>query len=244
MSSWKVRRGWVRVLLFGIGVCSIRFRQIFSAIIMGNRPMMRETGSRETERPVLLMIAGPNGSGKSSILRHSRMVARLDRIVNPDNYARSIQGIPDETERYIMAMTQCAELRNQLLTDRISFGFETVASTQEKMDFVKRAISSGYEFEFLFMNAGSPEICIERIRQRVAMGGHDVPEEKVRSRYEKTMGYLPEYLQLADSAMVFDNSGDDAVLMAYKRGGAVIITEEGLQTRWVRTYLNQFIDRI
>lgn len=76
------------------------------------------------------------------------------------------------------------------------------------------------------------------------MGGHDVPEEKVRSRYEKTMGYLPEYLQFADSAMVFDNSGDDAVLMAYKRGGAVIITEKGLQTRWVRTYLDQFIDRI
>jgi predicted ABC-type ATPase len=137
-------------------------------------------------------------------------------------------------------MEACRSLREELLEEGISFGFETVASTQEKLDFVKKAKQRGYEILLLFVTAGSPEKCCERIRQRVAAGGHVVPREKVFSRYQRTLTYLPEYIELADRAEIFDNS-DALVRVCSKTDGKVTITPEGSSLEWVRRYLSRYI---
>ena len=121
------------------------------------------------------MFAGPNGSGKSSLITSSNLDFEVNPIINPDNYAKNLTNISDEYERYSIAMTKCALLREELLEKRVSFGFETVASRQGKLDFVKRTIDYGYCFELMFINAGSPEKCYERIQSCVKRGGHDVP---------------------------------------------------------------------
>ncbi len=92
----------------------------------------------------LLVIAGPNGSGKSSLVHSARLSISLDKIINPDNYARGLSGdIADPVERYKISMDSCEVLCERLLSQGISFGFETVASRQDKLDFVKRAKDSG-----------------------------------------------------------------------------------------------------
>lgn len=188
----------------------------------------------------LLVIAGPNGSGKSSLVTSAKLAIAEDKIINPDNYARGMTDIDDEVKRYQIAMEACRSLREELLKEGISFGFETVASTQEKLDFVKKAKQRGYEILLLFVTAGSPEKCCERIRQRVAAGGHDVPREKVFSRYARTLTYLPEYIELADRAEVFDNS-DALVRVCSKTDGKVTITPEGSSLEWVRRYLSRYV---
>lgn len=189
----------------------------------------------------LIVIAGPNGSGKSSIVSECKIDIETGTIINPDNYARSIPGVAEEEKRYILAMEACETLRRQLLENDISFGFETVASRRDKLDFVKEAKKRGYFIDLIFVNAGSPEKCYERIENRVSMGGHGVPKEKVFQRYERVMGYLSEYLGVADHAVLLDNSGEHPMVVASKEDGIISITANGKKCEWVKKYLSSFI---
>lgn len=70
----------------------------------------------ELSSKILLVVAGPNGSGKSSLVHSTRLNISLDKIINPDNYARGLaDDIPDVKERYLVAMRSCEMLRNTLL---------------------------------------------------------------------------------------------------------------------------------
>lgn len=186
----------------------------------------------------LLVIAGPNGSGKSSLVHDTELSISMDSIINPDNYARGLSdSIGDLSERYRVAMELCTSLRNRLLEEGTSFGFETVASREDKLEFVRRAKEKGYYIDFIFVTAGTPEICYKRVQERVRLGGHDVPKDKVFARFERTMNFLWDYLQLSDHADVWDNSGHGLVLMLTKSEGRYEITAEGRNTDWVRVYL-------
>lgn len=189
----------------------------------------------------LLIIAGPNGSGKSSLITSTLLDLVEDKIINPDNYARGMTDVADETDRYRIAMDMCKTLREDLLQRGISFGFETVASREDKLEFAERAKSLGYEIRLLFVTTGDPEICCRRIDQRVAAGGHDVPRDKVYSRFERTMGFLPAYIKLADRAEVYDNSGNGLVSILTKRDGRIMMSDDALKFDWVKKYLSEFL---
>jgi len=186
----------------------------------------------------LLVVAGPNGSGKSSIVTSSGIARDYgENIINPDNYAKGISDIEDHTERYVFAMKQCELLRNALLEHRVSFGFETVASTQEKIDFVKKAAMAGYKVEFLFIALESAELCYQRVQNRVKKGGHDVERTKVFSRYERAMNYLKEYIKIADTAYVFDNSGEAPALVFSKKDEKMKIMKDPSDIPWVERHI-------
>lgn len=151
-------------------------------------------------------------------------------------------GDESEYEKYRFAMDMCKVYREELLQGGKSFGFETVASREDKLQFAKKAKSLGYYIMLLFVTAGSPEQCCNRIAQRVAAGGHDVPRDKVFSRYERTMAFLPEYIELADHAEVFDNSGDGLVLVLSKKDGRITVFEEASKFEWVGKYLQNYLE--
>ena len=185
----------------------------------------------------LLVIAGPNGSGKSSLVHDTKLSVDMDTIINPDNDARGLcDKIADPVERYKVAMNVCDSLRNRLLEEGVSFGFETVASKRDKLEFVKKAKDKGYYIDFIFVSAGTPERCYERVQERVRQGGHDVPKEKVFARYRRTMGLLWEYLEVSDHADVWDNSGDGLVLLLTKSDGGYDVTDEGNDSEWLKKY--------
>ena len=175
--------------------------------------------------PELYVVAGPNGSGKSSSITASGLDRKCPFLVNPDNFSRCLRDVEDETEGYVAAIKFYERLRHLLLEFEMDFGFETVGSTREKIEFISEAKERGYSISLLFVCAGSPETCIERIGDRVRNGGHDVPEDKVRSRYERVLALLPEYIRLADDAAVFDNS-DRPRLVLSKRDGVLELSAE------------------
>ncbi|QBG48149.1 hypothetical protein EGM51_12360 [Verrucomicrobia bacterium S94] len=78
-------------------------------------------------------------------------------------------------------------LRHQLLKTGETFSFETVFSHPSKMDFMKKAADAEYRTYLYFAAVSSPEISVDRVRQRVMLGGHDVPEDRIRSRYIRTL---------------------------------------------------------
>lgn len=190
-----------------------------------------------SERKVLAVI-GPNGSGKSSIVISSGIAKNYgENIINPDNYAKGVSDIDDVKEKYIFAMKQCELLRNSLLDHGVSFGFETVGSTQEKIDFLKKAASKGYKIEVLFVATESAELCAHRVMKRVKRGGHDVERTKIFSRYKRTMSYLKDYIEVADTASVYDNSGEFPVLVFTKSNGKMQIIKEPSDIPWVEKYI-------
>ena len=128
--------------------------------------------------PVQTVNTGPNGSVKSSSITASGLDRKCPFLVNPDNFSRCLRDVEDETEGYVAAIKFCERLRHLLLEFEMDFGFETVGSTREKIEFISEAKERGYSISLLFVCAGSPETCIERIGDRVRNGGHDVPEDR------------------------------------------------------------------
>ena len=97
-------------------------------------------------------------------------------------------------------------LRRQLLAQRISFTFETVMSSPDKVRLLEQAQGLGYRTYLYYIATDDPEINISRVRARVNQGGHDVPEDKIVSRYHRSLELLMAAIRHADRAYIFDNS--------------------------------------
>lgn len=108
-------------------------------------------------------------------------------------------------------------LRKKLLTERKKFSFETVFSHPSKLDIMKEAIRAGYKVYLYFVSTESPEINKFRVEARKKKDGHDVPPDKIVSRYFRSLEFLYEASQLAYQAFFFDNSveGQDSAMFAH-----------------------------
>ena len=166
----------------------------------------------QTHRPVLIVIAGPNGSGKttitSKILRHEWLEDAV--YVNPDQVAQDRFGDWNSPEAVMQAARYCEEQREDCLCRGKSLIFETVLSSEGKVDFIRRAHEAGYFIRLFFVSTSHPAINAKRIAQRVMEGGHDVPISKVISRYNKSILNCRRVASVIDRVYVYDNSVDDA----------------------------------
>jgi len=179
--------------------------------------------------PRLVVFAGPNGSGKSTMAEEIR---RIDRSfpslpVNADDIARERHMDPYE------AAIEAEKRRNEALERKESFVVETVLSIPAKIDFLKKAKAFGYIITLIFVTTQDPLINIGRVAERVRMGGHSVPREKTLNRYKRSMKLLPQALDVADTAVVYDNSFDQAVRIAKKTiENEVVIYPQQSPGRW------------
>ena len=162
-------------------------------------------------RPVLIVIAGPNGSGKttitSKILKHEWLEGAV--YINPDDVAQDRFGDWNSPEAVMQAAQYCEEQREQCLHNSQSLIFETVLSSEGKVDFIRRAREAGYFIRLFFVSTNHPSINSSRIAKRVMKGGHDVPIPKIISRYQKSIVNCKRCAALADRVYVYDNSIDD-----------------------------------
>lgn len=105
-------------------------------------------------------------------------------------------------------------IRRKLVQSNQTLTFETVMSSADKTDFFAEAQAAGYRTYLYFVATESPEINLSRVRIRVKAGGHDVPADKIKSRYTRSLELLWAAIQHANRAYIFDNSGDRAELIA------------------------------
>ena len=149
--------------------------------------------------PRLLVFAGPNGSGKSSV---TVKVPVVGLYVNADDIKR-VRGCSD-----LEAAQEAEQIRNLLLAARKDFTFETVLSTERNLELLRQAKQAGYSIMAVFVLTKDPAVNVLRVRQRTAAGGHRVPEEKIRSRYQKSLANLAALVRIADRTCVLDNTGE------------------------------------
>lgn len=128
-------------------------------------------------------------------------------------------------------------IRNKLLANNIKFTFETVMSHPSKIEFLRKAVESGFKTYLYFVSLEDPELNIDRVRARVEMNGHDVPEDKIVSRYYRTMDLLFDALSMVDKAYFFDNSGSKSVFFAKYVASEIEIEEPDKVPQWFYTYI-------
>ena len=170
----------------------------------------------EARAPRLLIFAGPNGSGKSTV---TKKIHPVGLYVNADDIKKMLSCSDLE------AAQKADDIRFRLLDSRKDFTFETVLSSQKKIEFVAEARAAGYQIQIIFVLTKSSAINVERVRNRVKNGGHPVPEDKIVSRFKRSLGNIPALTRLAHRMLVFDNTGECPVLLCEANGEAVTIVE-------------------
>lgn len=105
-------------------------------------------------------------------------------------------------------------LREELLDSGQSFSFETVMSHPSKIDFFARARDAGYRTYLYFIATESPHLNVYRVKTRTTLGGHDVPEDKIKERYTRCLHLVGQALSSAYRAFLFDNSGPESIWLA------------------------------
>ena len=150
-------------------------------------------------KPEVIVFAGPNGSGKSTI---TRMAKTAGRYINADDIKRSTFCTDLE------AAQKAEQLRNQAIEEHTDFTFETVLSTDRNLLLLKHAKEEGYFIRGIYVLTADPFINVARVSARVALGGHDVPKEKILKRYERALHLLPQLVEICDILHIYDNTAE------------------------------------
>lgn len=155
--------------------------------------------------PRLVLIAGPNGSGKST-LTNKLIDSGFDFgvYINPDEIAKELGG--NDALNVRKAQQIAEQRRHELLEAKQSHSFESVMSHQSKIDYLIEAKSKGFHVMLIFVGVDDPKINVARVAERVHSGGHDVPLDKIVSRYLRTMNNLFGAVHASDHALVYDNT--------------------------------------
>ena len=164
------------------------------------------------ERPIFWIIAGPNGSGKSSAYQDASIEDSLRSvwIINPDLLTariREVEGLPLRAAN-LHAVQRIEAWLEASIRAHQTVGVETVLSTGKYRRLVIEAKTRKFEIRLIYVILKSPALNIERVRLRVAKGGHDVLPEKIVARYARSLEQLPWFFAQADKALIFDNSED------------------------------------
>lgn len=151
----------------------------------------------QNRKPMILVLAGPNGSGKSTI---TTFFDKVGKYTNADDIVAAT-GM-DNMEAAILV----DKMRYDSINKKEDFTFETVLSSEYKLNILRKAKAEGYFIKCVFILTTDPQINIARIQSRVASGGHNVDSSKVVGRYYKSINNIKELLEICDIMHVYDNT--------------------------------------
>ncbi len=200
--------------------------------------MPRTSSSDLPDGRWLIVVAGPNGAGKSTFF-DLYLRPRGFRFVNADLIAAGIPGADPAELAYRAAELADIE-RRALIARGDTFVMETVLSDPHgaKLGLLRDAKDAGYHVALLFIGIDGPELSSARVAQRVAQGGHDVPDEKLVARFPRTLANANAALLLADAGWIFDNADAENPyrLVATTRDGRLVDRRPPLPA-WCRKVL-------
>ncbi len=156
-------------------------------------------------RPKLAIIAGPNGSGKSTFF-DAYLRSEFPVFVNADEISEGLSGVPEDS-RPLAAAEIATKERERLIAKGTSFAFETVFSrTDYWLDFVRQAKERGFFVALFFLCTEDPVLNAGRVATRVGEGGHNVPIDKIVSRYAGSIRTAVRAVSIVDELWLYDNS--------------------------------------
>ena len=155
------------------------------------------SGNNMVRLPEVIVFAGPNGSGKSTITQMAKIGGEY---INADDIKRTTLCTDLE------AAVKAEELREYMIENKKDFTFETVLSTDRNLLLLQKAKEQGYFVRGIYVLTSNVDINVARVQAREALGGHSVPEEKIRSRYDKALVLIPRLVEICDILHIYDNT--------------------------------------
>ena len=162
----------------------------------------------------ILIIAGPNGAGKTLFATEFLPnEANCPTFINADMIAAGMSPFQPD-----LAAVSAGRLMLKLMRDYVrrgeNFAFETTLSGRGYVRSIRNWQERGYRVQLIFLQLRTPEIAIERVRQRVLEGGHDVPEDVIRRRFEAGWhNFRTVYSELVDEWKLYENSSGTPLLI-------------------------------
>lgn len=156
----------------------------------------------------LYVLAGVNGAGKSSIGGAAIRAAGADYF-NPDEAARAVLAANpslDQASANSLAWQQGKRLLERAIREHLDFAIETTLGGSTMARLIAEAASRGIEVRVFYVGLASADAHIERVRQRVRGGGHDIPDADIRRRYRHSRLNLVRLLPMLTELRVYDNS--------------------------------------
>lgn len=165
--------------------------------------------------PKLYIISGCNGAGKTTA-SYTVLPEMLNcrEFVNADEIAKGLSPFNSESVAIEAGRLMLSRM-NELLDDEVDFAFETTLATRFYASFIKRAQEKGYYVSLVYFWLESPELAIDRVKMRVATGGHNIQEEVIRRRYRNGVKNLFNlYTPICDFWIMLDNSNPPFKIIA------------------------------
>ena len=181
------------------------------------------------EKKRLVIVAGPNGSGKSTLADFLLRGESVLPFLNADLIAVGLGAVGGASLDEISAGKVLLQRLHYEIGRGADVAFETTMAGRSWTHFISLAKDKGYEVVICFVVVQNVELALRRIAKRVSEGGHNVPEEVVRRRFKRsTELFWSHYRWLCDKWYVFDNSRDEARLIASKKNGEPELLDRAL----------------
>jgi predicted ABC-type ATPase len=187
--------------------------------------------------PDLHIIAGPNGAGKTTFAKKFLPTyADCKNFINADLIAQGVAPFSPEAAAFRAGRLMLEEI-NHYVKRREDFAFETTLSGRSYLGLIRRLKKLGYSVHFFFLLVPTVDLALTRVRGRVLDGGHDIPESVVRRRFGRSVqNFFTYYRQLADSWIMFDNSGATPAVVALEKQGETSIMNRELYAALINRY--------
>lgn len=165
-------------------------------------------------RKNILIIAGPNGAGKTTFaLTYLRAEALGLPFLNADMIAAGLVPLGSRHSDVMAGRLMLAEI-DRLTTEGRSFAFETTLSGRGYLRRIDEWRRMGYRVTLLFLSLPTPELAVDRVLRRVVQGGHHLPEDVIRRRFEAGLGnFRDSYAAKVDQWILYDNQGREPVVV-------------------------------
>jgi len=167
-----------------------------------------------SEEKKIIIIAGPNGAGKTSFATEFLPnEAECPNFINVDLIAAGLNPFAPE-KAAIRAGRIMLGLMNEYVRLSQSFSFETTLSGKGYARLIPKWQSMGFKVKLFFLKLPNPDLAIARVRQRVREGGHNVPDDVVRRRFQRSLLNMEEvYKAIVDEWAIYDNSSKTPILI-------------------------------
>ena len=177
--------------------------------------------------PVCTVIAGPNGAGKTTFaLTYLVGVGQSRNFVNADLIAAGLSPLDPDREAVEAGRLFLREVR-RFIANRDSFAFETTLSGRSYLRMIRELASAGWEVHLIYLWLPGVATCCERVAERVARGGHDIPAATIERRYFRSVrNLLKEYASTCTVTTCYDNSGPVASEIFTQHGKSRIIQDD------------------
>ncbi len=190
--------------------------------------------------PRMYIISGCNGAGKTTA-SYTLLPEMLEcrEFVNSDEFAKSLSPF-DPSAASISASRYMLMKIKYLLSRNLDFSIETTLATRSLVNIIRQAHEQGYHITILYFWLNSPDLAVRRVKDRVAAGGHNIPEETIRRRYYMGISYFfKTYVPLCNRWVLADNSTTPFSVIA-EGSGAVLMIKDNEKYRMIKELASSY----